>query len=48
MTDLPKVVKDRSTPVLFAVNTNILFNHSNFEGFEENINAVFETSEQFV
>jgi len=43
MTDLPKVIKKRSIPVLFAVNTNMLFNHSNFKGFEENTNAVFET-----
>jgi hypothetical protein len=43
MTDLPKVIKNRSIPVLFAVNTNILFNYSNFKGFEGNINAVFET-----
>jgi hypothetical protein len=43
MTDLPKVIKNLSIPLLFAVNTNILFNHTNFKSFEENINALFET-----
>jgi hypothetical protein len=43
MTDLPTVIKNLSIPVLFAFNTNILFSHSNFKGFEENINALFET-----
>ena len=47
MTNLPKVINNRSVPVLFADNTNILFSYSNFKGFEENINAVFETWNDF-
>jgi hypothetical protein len=37
MTDLPKVIKNRSVRVLFAVNTNILFNHSSIKSFEGTI-----------
>jgi len=33
--DLAKVINNRSTPVLFANDTSILFSHSNFKGFEE-------------
>ena len=42
MNDLPKVINNRSIPVLLASDTSI-FSHSNFKGFEENVNTVFET-----
>jgi len=43
MNDLPEIINNRSVPVLFADDTNILFSHSNFRGFEENINNILET-----
>ena len=43
MNDLPKVINNKSIPVLFANDTSILFSHSNFKGFEENMNTVFES-----
>jgi len=42
MNDLPKLINNKSIPVLFASYTSILFSHSNFKGFEENMNTVFE------
>jgi len=41
--DLPKIIKNKSIPILFANDVSILFSHSNFKGFEENMNTVFET-----
>ena len=43
MNDLPKVINNKSIPVLFAKDISILFSRTNFKGFEENMNSVFET-----
>ena len=43
MNDLPEIINNISVPVLFADDTSIVFSHSNFRGFEENINNVLET-----
>lgn len=43
MNDLPKVINNKFIPILFANDTIILFSHSSFTGFEENMNTVFKT-----
>jgi hypothetical protein len=43
MNDLPEIINDRFVHVLFADDTSILFSHSNFRSFEENLNNVLET-----
>jgi Reverse transcriptase (RNA-dependent DNA polymerase). len=43
MNDILKIINNKSLPVLFADYTIILFSHSNFKGFEGNMNTVFET-----
>jgi len=40
--DLPKFVKDKSVPVLFAVDTSILLSHSDPTNFNNNINTLFK------
>jgi hypothetical protein len=40
--DLPALINDKSTPVLFADDTSISITHSNFTGFKNNINTVLE------
>jgi hypothetical protein len=40
--DLPKFVKDKSVPILFADDTSILLSHSNTTDFNNNINTVFK------
>jgi len=42
MSNIPKVINNKSIAVLFANYTSISFSHSNFKGFEENMNTVFE------
>ena len=37
------VINNKCIPVLFANDTSILFSYCNFKGFEENMNTVFET-----
>ena len=41
--DLPKIINKISAPIIFVDDTNILFAHSNLEGFNKNIHIVFET-----
>jgi hypothetical protein len=43
MNDLPKAINNKSIPVLFADDTNILFTHHNLTDFINNINTVFDT-----
>jgi len=43
MNNIPKVINNKYIPVLFANYTSISFSHSNFKGFKENMNTVFET-----
>ena len=40
--DLPKFVRDKSVPILFADDTSILLSHSNPNGYNNNINTVFK------
>jgi len=43
MNNIPKVINNKSIPVLFASYTSISFSDSSFKGFEKNMNTVFET-----
>jgi hypothetical protein len=40
--DLPKFVKDKSVPILYADDNSILLSHSNTTDFNNNINTVFK------
>jgi hypothetical protein len=40
--DLPRIVNNKSVPMLFAHNTSILFAHSHITDFNNNIPIVFE------
>jgi hypothetical protein len=42
MNDLPKLMYNKSIPILFADDTSILFTHSNTTKFIANIHTVFE------
>ena len=40
---LPKIINKTSAPIIFAVNTSVLFAHSNLIDFNKNIHIVFST-----
>jgi len=40
---LPKIINKTSAPIIFAVNTSILYTHSNLIDFNKNIHIVFAT-----
>jgi len=42
LNDLPKLVRDKSVPVLSADDTSILLSHSNPTAFNNSINTVFK------
>jgi hypothetical protein len=39
--DLPKFMRDKSTPILFADNTRIFVSHSNLSDFKNDIKIIF-------
>ena len=39
--DLPKFMRDKSTPILFADDTSILISHSNLFDFKNDIKIIF-------
>jgi hypothetical protein len=41
MNDLPKFMRDKSTPILFADNTSILVSQSNLSDFKNDIKIIF-------
>jgi hypothetical protein len=41
--DLPKIINKTSTPILFAVDTSILFAYSNLTDLNKNIHIAFTT-----
>jgi hypothetical protein len=41
--DLPRIVNNKSVPILFADDTSILFAHSNIIHFNNNIHIIFNT-----
>jgi hypothetical protein len=43
MNDVPKVIHNKSIPVLLADDISILFTCSNLTDFKRNINTVFDT-----
>jgi hypothetical protein len=43
MNDLPQFISNKSTLILFADNTSIIFTHSNKTKFNSDIRTVFET-----
>jgi len=42
ISDLPKFVRDKSVPILFAVGTSILLSHSDPTNYNNNKNTVFK------
>ena len=47
MNDLPVIINNKSIPILFATDTRIVFTHSDFIDYENNISTVFETSNKW-
>jgi hypothetical protein len=43
MNDLPMIINNKSIPVLFAADTSIVFIHSDFIAYKNNISTLFET-----
>jgi hypothetical protein len=44
MNDLPVIINNESIPLLFAADTTIIFIHSDFVAYKNNISTLFETS----
>lgn len=47
MNDLPLIINNESIPILFAADTSIVFTHSDFIDYKNNISTVFETSNKW-